>query len=186
MNLVFVSRGKQKWVFFSMGIEIDWTSVFGSKLAWFCVGDINWLGFSVRTLTDLFLVRRSKLTLFLWGCRKSLVLRVSMTNWLGFSDGGRNWLDLSVGDRTWIDFTVGMKLVWVLCGCWNDLLLVCWLEISCFWDEHDNWLGFCMGGPNWLDFSARDRTWLDSSVGWNWFGCVGYRKLLHFSVVDRH
>ena len=38
-----------------------------------------------------------------------------------------------------------------------------------------------------LDFSVGDRTWLDSSVGWNRFGCcVGCRKWLHFSSVNRH
>ena len=34
-----------------------------------------------------------------------------------------------------------------------------------------------------------NRTWLDSSTGWNWFIwslCVSWRKWLHFSVVDPH
>ena len=32
-----------------------------------------------------------------------------------------------------------------------------------------------------------EHTRLDSSVGWNWFGCcVGCREWLHFSAVDRH
>ena len=31
----------QKLLDFGVGIEIDLTSVLGSKLAWFCVGDRN-------------------------------------------------------------------------------------------------------------------------------------------------
>ena len=43
-----------------------------------------------------------------------------------------------------------------------------------------------MSSPNWLDFSVGDRTSLDSSVGWNGFGCcAGCRKWLHFNLVDR-
>ena len=40
---------------------------------------------------------------------------------------------------------------------------------------------FCVGGPNWLGFSVGDRTWLDSSVEWNWFGCsYGLSKMTSF------
>ena len=61
-----------------MGVEIDLTSVLGSKLTSFCVGDRNGLGFIVRTKNGLFSVSGSKLTLFLCAGRKLLVSSVSM------------------------------------------------------------------------------------------------------------
>ena len=41
INLVFVSGDMQNCLAFRVGIEIDSTSVLGSKLTWFCVGDRN-------------------------------------------------------------------------------------------------------------------------------------------------
>ena len=38
INLVFVSGGTKNLFPFRVGIEIDFTSVVGSKLTWFCVG----------------------------------------------------------------------------------------------------------------------------------------------------
>ena len=44
-----------------------------------------------------------------------------------------------------------------------------------------------MGGSNLLDFSVGDRTGLDSSVRWHEFRCcLGCRKWLHFSVLERY
>ena len=134
----------------------------------------------------------SRLTLFLCADWKLLDFSVSIEidfdfcdgrNWLDLSVGGRTWLDLSVGGRTWLDSSVGLKLIWFLCG---------WSKLTCFFYEGRSSLVFSvsmpiylnfMGGPNWLDFSLGDRTWLDSSVGWNEYGCccVGCRKW-RFSV----
>ena len=40
-TLDFRVGGLAKLIVFRVGIEIDLTSVLGSKLTWFCVGDIN-------------------------------------------------------------------------------------------------------------------------------------------------
>ena len=51
-HLFFMSGGMKNWLVFRMGIEIDSTSVLGTKLTCFCVGDI----------IDLVLVLGPKLT----------------------------------------------------------------------------------------------------------------------------
>ena len=51
----FSCRGHAKLAVFRVGIDISLNSVLGSKLTWFCVGDISWLGFSVSTENDMFL-----------------------------------------------------------------------------------------------------------------------------------
>ena len=109
--LVFVSGGMQYWLVFTVGMEIDLISAFGSKLTWLRVGDISWLGFQV--LWPCFVGGQN------WSCvctrTKNYLLLVWPWKLTCFCDGGRNWLDLSVGDRTWLNFSVGMKLIWLLC-----------------------------------------------------------------------
>ena len=111
--LVFVSGGMQSWLLIEVGIEIDLTSVMGSKLYWFSVDDRNWLGFSMRTKIDVFCAG-IKIDLVDVCGLKITCFQCEHGNWLGFCDS-RVWLDLSVGDRTWLDFSVGMKSIW-LCG----------------------------------------------------------------------
>ena len=162
----------QNWLVFRVGIQIDLTSVLGSKLPCFFVGDKKWLGFSVRTEIDVFLCGGQNWPCFCVWVENHLFF-VWAWNWLGFGDG-RNGLDPSVGNRTWIDFSAGMKLIW-LCGGWK---LTCYLYAgrkSLIFNIMK--IDFCVGGPNWLD----------SSVGWNGFRCcVGCRKWLHFGLVHRH
>ena len=54
----------QNWLDFQVGTEIDLTSVLGSKLTWFCLGDIDRLGFSVSAEIDLFLGGGQNLSCF--------------------------------------------------------------------------------------------------------------------------
>ena len=101
------------WLVFRVGIEIDSTSVLGSKSTCFCVG----------VEIDRVLVWGPTLTCFCAGVKIDLFL-VWVENYLLVSerkidlacDGGRNWFDFGVGDRTRTDFSVGMKLIWLLCG----------------------------------------------------------------------
>ena len=147
-----------------MGIEIDLTSVLGSKLTWSCVGDRNWLGFSVRTEIEMFFVRGSKLTLFFACGSKITCYECEHGNWLGFCDGGRNWLDFSVGDRTWLDSSVGWNEFGVCVGCRK------WLNFSVV-DRH--WFGFCVTVENDV-FSVR--------IEINWVFVTGNRNRLDIGV----
>ena len=72
INLVFVWGGYAKLTCFQ-NMNRNWLDS-GSNVTWFCVGDINWLGVSVRTEIDLFFVRGSKLTLFCVRVKKCLFL----------------------------------------------------------------------------------------------------------------
>ena len=91
------------------------------------------------------------------------------------------------GGWTWLDFIVEMKWTW---------LLSAWSKLSCFLYAGRISLVFSFNMQIGLNFvwvvyidlsSVWVRTWLDSSVGWNGFGCcVGCRKCHHLSVVDRH
>ena len=56
--------GMQNGLGFRVEINIYSTSVLGSNLTWFYVGDRSWLCFGVRTEVDFFFVRGSKLTLY--------------------------------------------------------------------------------------------------------------------------
>ena len=47
IDLVFGWGGMQNRLVFRVGIKIYLTSVLGSELTWFCVGDRNRLGFGV-------------------------------------------------------------------------------------------------------------------------------------------
>ena len=118
---------------FRVGIEIDLTSVLESRFTWFCEGDWNWLGFSVRTEIHMFFVRRSKLTLFFCAGRKLLFLQWAWR--LTCFWDGRTWLDFSVGDRTWLGYSEGWNGFGCCVGCRK------WLHFSVV-DQH--WLGFCV------------------------------------------
>ena len=97
--------GMQNWLVIRVGIEIDLNSVLGSKLTWFCVGDIYWLGFSMGTEIDLFFCGAQNRPCFCVRVENYLFYS-KHGNLLGFCDVGRNWLDLSVGGRTWINFSL--------------------------------------------------------------------------------
>ena len=81
---------------YRVGIQIDLTSVSGSK---FCVGDRNYVGFSVSTEIGMFCVRVKIDLVFVWGSKITCV-QCEHRKRLGFYDGGRNSLDPRVGDRT--------------------------------------------------------------------------------------
>ena len=99
------------------------------------------------------------------------------------------WFQCGGSNLTWFQCRDETDLVYVwVVDYWlrfwtrgaNHLLLVWAYKLT------SNWLAFCVGVSNWLDFSVGYQTWLDSSVRLNPFGCcVGYRRLLHFSVVGR-
>ena len=167
-----------------MEIEIDLTSVLGSILTLFWVGDEDWLDFSVKTEIDLFFVRGQNCPRFFVPVEYYLFLMWAwkMIWFLWWSK--ITWSQCGGSNLTWFQCRddIELAIVWVV---ELDLLLVCWPKITCFEHEHENLLGFCVDGLNWLDFRVGDRTWLDSSVGWNTFGWVGYRKCLNFGVVDR-
>ena len=131
---------------------------------------------------------------------KTNCLQCELGNWLGFCYGGQNGLDLSVRNRTWLHFSVRMKLTWLLCGSWK---LTCYVYPGrkspvfrmstkidlVFVSSKLTWF---QGGwsklTSFLNAGRKShRTWLDSSVGWNWSSyCVGCRKWLNFSVTNRH
>ena len=71
-----MSGGIEIDLIFGVGIEVDLTSVLGSKETGFCVGDRNLLGFSVGIEIDLVFERGSNLTLFLCEGGEGLVFRV--------------------------------------------------------------------------------------------------------------
>ena len=175
-SLVFsVSMGID--LVFVMVVEIDLISVRGSNSNWF----------QCRDEIDLVVVWVIEIDLLLVCLRKITCFQDEHANWFAFCVGGLNWLDVIAGDRRWHHFSVGMKLIWLLCG-WSKLTVFeRGANITCFRCEHANRLGFCVGDPRLLGFSVGDRTWPDSSVRWNGFGCcVGCRKWLHLSAVDRN
>ena len=125
-----------------------------------------------------------KLACFLYVGRKLLVVGWAWRlSWVCVS--GLNWL-ISVWGSNSTRFQCGDKIylvvVWVV---EIGLVFVRGAKITCFHVSMQIDFNFVCG-TNWLDFSVRDRTWLDSTAGWNGFGCVGCQKWLHFSVVDRH
>ena len=112
----------------------------------------------MSTTTDLVFVWVVQVDLIsVWGIESELI-SVWRWNWFFRGVGGRNWLGFCTRGENHLFLAWACKLTRILCG-WPIL--------------------------TW--FQCGDRTWLDSSVGWNTFGgCVGGRKCLHFSVVDRH
>ena len=94
----------------------------------------------------LFLVCAWKLTWFLWWCLKL------------------TWSHCGAPNLTWFQCRSEINLV-VVGVVEIDLLLVCWPNTTCFYDEHENILSFCMGDRNWFDSSVGGQIWLDFSVG---------------------
>ena len=93
VNVVFVSGSKGNCLVFKVGVEMDLTSVLGLKLPWFCAGDRNWHGFSMR----LVFWARVKIVLFFVCGSKLIVCSVSIKIELVFM---MVETDLSVVDRT--------------------------------------------------------------------------------------
>ena len=80
-----------------------------------------------------------------------------------------------------------MEWIWFLCG-WSKLTWFLYTgRISLVFNVSMQ-IGLNFVWVVYIDLSSVwVRTWLDSSVGWNGFGCcVGCRKCHHLSVVDRH
>ena len=91
----------------------------------------------------------------------------------------------------------GSNLTCFLCRGGMDLVVLWVVEIDLFSNARRKSLVFCVSMQIDLHFVCvvqihlifivGDRTWLDSRVRWNGFGCcVGCRKWHNFSVVDRH
>ena len=113
------------------------------KLKWFLDRGQNWPCLLLRVENVLFLVWAWKLTSFLWW---ELI-----------------WCQRGESKLSWFQFRDEITfVVWVV---EISLLLVCCPKITCFSDEHEPWLGFCVGGPKWHNFSVGDRVWLHLSVG---------------------
>ena len=120
------------------------------------------------------------MTLVLCACRKSPVFSVSMEIDLVFEMVEIDLIPvwgievelISVQGWRWFDCCVSGGI---------DLLLVCWPNITCFYDEHENWLGFWVDGPIWHEFSVGDRTGHHFNVGVKlvWLLC-GWSKLTRF------
>ena len=149
---------------FMWGIELGLTSVLGSEVTWFCVGDINRLCFGVITEIDMFSVRVQN-----WPCVCALVESYlflvcawKLTCFLWWSIW--TWSHCGAPNLTWFQCRSEINLV-VVGVVEIDLLLVCWPNKNCFYDKHENRLSFCMGDRNWFDFSVGDQIWLDFGVG---------------------
>ena len=120
------------WLGFSVGIELDFffvrgsksTSIlcvgrnylvliYGSKLNWFLCASRRWLVFSVRIDWLSFCAGGRNLLDFCMLADNHLVL-VWASNLTSFCVGGRNWLDFILGDQTWLDFIAGIGIGLVL------------------------------------------------------------------------
>ena len=159
-----VSCGGRQWLVLESGPKkIDLIFVSGGMQSWLVLGvGIEWLDFSVGIEIDLFVVRGSNSTLFLCEGRKLFVSSVSMdlTWFLWWSQ--LPWSQYGGSNSTWcqcrdeIDFVV----VWVV---EIYLLLVYWPNVTCFLDEHGDWLGVCVGGSNYVDFCVRNGIYIEFS-----------------------
>ena len=171
--------GHAKSIIFRVGIEMDSTSALGSKLTWFCVGGRNWLRFSASTEIDLFWcggqnwpcfrVRTENYLFLVWALKLTWFLWWSKLTWSQY--GGPDLTSFQCRDENHL-------VVWVV---EFDLFLVCWPKTTCFYDEHENWHGFCVDGPIWHEFSVGDRTGHHFDVGVKlvWLLC-GWSKLTRF------
>ena len=155
-------------------LELTWSQCGESNLTWFqCRDEINLV---VVWVVEVDLRRNS--LVFVWAWKPTC-----------FCEGGPNWPDLSVWNLIliWLRCRddVDLAAVWVV---EVDLVIERRAKITCFLCKHANLLVFCMVVPN--DLISAWGIKLDLipvSVGRHGFGCcVGCRKWLHFSVVDRH
>ena len=103
-----------------------------------------------------------------------------------FCVGRANWLDFRV-DKIILDFSLGMKLIWLLCGrsklTWflnagRKSLVV---SVSTQVDLYFVWVVQIV----LISVLGSNLTWFQCRMKWIRL-CVGCRKWLHFSMVDRH
>ena len=103
-----------------------------------------------------------------------------------FCVGRANWLDFRV-DQILLDFSLGMKLIWLLCGrsklTWflnagRKSLVV---SVSTQVDLYFVWVVQIV----LISVLGSNLTWFQCRMKWIRL-CVGCRKWLHFSMVDRH
>ena len=124
-------------VFVLGGIEIDLTSVLGSKLTWLLCGYHNWFGCRVGVDWLVFCVGgRSRLGFCMWSRNRLIFAWVVEVDFF-----------FSVGDGTCLDFSLGMELIWLL---WR------WSKLTWFQCRDRNWLGFIVG-MGWLFFYVGGR-----------------------------
>lgn len=123
-------------------IEIDFVLCVRRERHLFCVGDLNWLDFSVKN--DLLLVSAWERAVF-W-CQEQTILGFSLgdSNYpcLYKAPGHRNCLRFRRGIEIDLSLVLRSKLPWLLGGGNEIDLVLC---------RHGNRLCFWAGGRNWLD-----------------------------------